>query len=250
MHHVHIKQEQMQRHDVERLLREQKPLLHRSPDRCEPYMTVLFSFNDRSTIKGIGLSTSMSELDDRSCLDGHTPLIRAVMSDDIEAVRYLIAKHADVQCMNADGRTPLTLASTEAMASMLLAHGAEPNQTDEHGRTALSYAVERRAQALIRLFLDQGAQVNQADSEGRTPLIWAVNVMNDSSDSSPTDLSVNDPSYSVLKTVDQLDCDIVQDLCERGADPNHLDMSGNTALSYAFQSGEPLLASLCLPVHQ
>ncbi|KAL7755715.1 hypothetical protein ACKLNR_014242 [Fusarium oxysporum f. sp. zingiberi] len=46
--------------------------------------------------------------------------------------------------------------------------------SDELGRTALSWAVERRQEAVVRLLLEKGAAIESKDTVGRTALSWAA----------------------------------------------------------------------------
>ena len=80
------------------------------------------------------------------------------------------------------GSTPLHLAATaghEAMVGLLLERGAEVNQSNERGATALHRAVEHAG--AVALLIRAGADLNASDERGRTPLHWAARyTLNDS----------------------------------------------------------------------
>ena len=58
---------------------------------------------------------------------------------------------------------------------MLVSAGADPNQRDCHGRTAIYSAIERGSLNAVKELLKSGADVNQADEDGVTPMQLAAN---------------------------------------------------------------------------
>ncbi|KAJ9235265.1 hypothetical protein DTO169E5_6231 [Paecilomyces variotii] len=65
---------------------------------------------------------------------------------------------------------------TEAVVDLLLRNGADPNVTDEDGRTPLSLLAKRRlnSKALVRSLLRAGCNPNRKDKYGRTALMGAI----------------------------------------------------------------------------
>lgn len=57
-----------------------------------------------------------------------------------------------------------------------LNEGANVNQKDENGQTALHYAAQRGYTEVARTLIERGAWVNPKDKEGRTPLIVASEI--------------------------------------------------------------------------
>jgi ankyrin repeat protein len=57
-----------------------------------------------------------------------------------------------------------------AVASLLLERGADVNQADRNGATALHIACESGHTEVATLLLEHGADVDQADNDGLTPL--------------------------------------------------------------------------------
>ncbi|KAK3987097.1 ankyrin-2 [Cladorrhinum sp. PSN332] len=103
----------------------------------------------------------------------------------LEAMRYLIAKGADVNAVSQRGQTPLHVAaqgpkpsqdnagsrSLEALR-ILLAHGADPNLLDKQGRSPLAMACSRNSDPeIVRELLREGADPNAGI---RSPLFEAI----------------------------------------------------------------------------
>ena len=90
---------------------------------------------------------------DRSS-SGTTPLMRACASGQIETVRMLIGRGADVNASNDLGWTPLmvaTLNKKSQVASLLIQSGADPYVKSEQGSTALDMAVNSEDEDLERI---------------------------------------------------------------------------------------------------
>uniref|UniRef100_A0A4W5JZL0 Uncharacterized protein n=1 Tax=Hucho hucho TaxID=62062 RepID=A0A4W5JZL0_9TELE len=80
----------------------------------------------------------------------------------------------------ATGRTPLMCAAKLPRTAdrtqflrLLLARGAEVDRRDSEGRTALSLASECGHLDAVRLLVQNGAHPGSSDSQGRTPLAYA-----------------------------------------------------------------------------
>ena len=91
--------------------------------------------------------------------DGETPLFAAVTMGKLGAAKLLLERGADANLANASGETPLMAAaegnvyikSSPDFMTLLLAHGAKTNLTDDQGRTALARATAAKNQAAIDL---------------------------------------------------------------------------------------------------
>lgn len=107
---------------------------------------------------------------------GRTTLMRAVIQGGSEkTVRLLIARKTSMEARDKTGCTALAWAAWHgriAIATLLLAHGADPNAQNQDGETVLAMAARRtRPQALIPLFgplFAAGADPSITDSSGRT----------------------------------------------------------------------------------
>lgn len=109
------------------------------------------------------------------------------------------------------GLTALTFAAREGditSAELLMAAGADPNQTTEYGWTPLLTAVNNRHYQLATVLLDWGADVNQANKGGWTPLYLATDNRNIEGGDYPTP----------RPDMDHLD--FIRILLDRGANPN------------------------------
>jgi ankyrin repeat protein len=155
-----------------------------------------------------GRGGNSSRFVDDTLTTGATPLLRAAIAHDSEAVRELLAHGALVDLPNVMGVTPLlgaagmgasardrrvnvegdVQARAIATLELLLAAGADVNArvTDIHSRTAriarLSTMSEREGQTalygavkfawtrVVAYLLEHGAQVNIVDALGKSPL--------------------------------------------------------------------------------
>ena len=65
------------------------------------------------------------------------------------------------------------------MVRVLLANGADIDALDEDQRTAISLAAKEGHLQASKLLIDEGASIEIADVDGMTPLSWAVNNSDD-----------------------------------------------------------------------
>lgn len=131
--------------------------------------------------------------------------------DSSEIMRLLLAKGANPNEVGSYGRTALMEASSATKVTLLLAKGAQLNTKDEEGRTALTRAVDRGDLAVVEALLKAGAQgLNAPNSDGETLLMRAVR---------------------------EGRTDLAKSLLTHGADPNLVDVLGDTALVLAYEKG-------------
>ena len=88
--------------------------------------------------------------------DGNTPLILATQMGYAEGADLLLKRRATVDSINSRGETPLIIATQQrdvAMVRLLLAAGANPRKTDRAaGLSALDYAArDSRAAVILKL---------------------------------------------------------------------------------------------------
>lgn len=148
---------------------------------------------------------------------GSTPLIGACMAGSLPNLQLLLAAKADPKALSKQGYSPLELcilnkSHSDQLATALLDGGAQPDQLDAHGQTALDYAAVNNLPIAAELLLQRGASVDLAGRDGMTPLMHAAN-----SDAQET----------------------VAVLLKHGADPlKGMTVSsgvGNTAVTWAFK---------------
>jgi len=92
-------------------------------------------------------------------------------------VELLLAAGADVNEKEAGGRTALHYAAWEnhaAVIELLLAAGADINAKSNYGGTALHYAAEQGHASVVELLLAAGADVNAQSTAGWTALHYAA----------------------------------------------------------------------------
>lgn len=117
---------------------------------------------------------------------GTTPLLRAAKAGDVAAMKLLLAHGANPELPTASGITPLMAAAgngatsfdtrgrykTEEQAvqavTLLLAAGAQVNERDNGGQTALHGAAGRGWNELVKTLVASRADVMVKDARGRT----------------------------------------------------------------------------------
>ena len=106
-----------------------------------------------------------------------TPLISAINSDSeqrVEVVSILISGKAQI---NPEGQfliSPLMHAVGDLeIVKLLIANGANVNQKNVRGATALMAAAIDGTASVVRYLLEQGADVNARDKDGTTALMCA-----------------------------------------------------------------------------
>lgn len=113
----------------------------------------------------------------------HTPLQRAAMRQQADAVDALLEQGASVGAENQRGRTALHYAVLRGqqgtdyslrMVRALLAHGADPNHTDATNRAPIDLAIERGTHAVVRALLANGTDPNRIDRNGYSLLTSAM----------------------------------------------------------------------------
>ena len=103
-------------------------------------------------------------------------LNNAIVADDIDRVRYLVAHGAHVDALDGEGYPPLVNASRFGFATVvayLVEHKANPNQPDRSGWTPLMYAAWGDRPDLAKMLLTHGAKLDSADHDGLTALAIA-----------------------------------------------------------------------------
>lgn len=106
-----------------------------------------------------------------------TPLISAINSDSehrVEVASILISGKAQINPKGKFLISPLMHAvGNLEMVKLLLANGADVNQKNFRGSTALMAAAIDGTPSVVRYLLEQGADVNASDKDGITALMCA-----------------------------------------------------------------------------
>jgi len=173
---------------------------------------------------------------------GMTPLLFAIRDGNVNMMRLLLDRGADINQSSGNHTTPLLIALLNGqvgIASELLARGADPNAADDHHRAALFAAID------LRNFNHE--KYGDLPTDGRDPvdLIKAL-LKKDANPNLKTDtvpvhgLMQFDASWVnfdgetpfVLAALSG-DIEVMQLLLENGADPNIATTQGSTALMAA-----------------
>lgn len=116
---------------------------------------------------------------------GRSALYYAVMNGNVDTVRVLLENGANPNRRTSDGQphllelgesTPLTLAAQrnyEAIAYLLVSHGADVNAKDSHDLTPLHYAAKRGNLDLALHLVRRGAEIEPRDEWNNTPEHYA-----------------------------------------------------------------------------
>lgn len=120
------------------------------------------------------------------------PLYLDMFQKNVRCAQFLIHRGANVNAYGRDrGATPLMVAQFHsrtassvgkrlAMTRLLIEAGANVNEQQRMGMTALFFAVGLASRGLVpcvhcaELLLQAGANPNVVDSKGQTPLLWAL----------------------------------------------------------------------------
>ncbi len=147
---------------------------------------------------------------------GHTALVNAVgtvYGQDLDLIKLLIAKGADVNAAGGRGETPLDGAAGRGnltIARLLIESGADLNPHAYPEGTPLHNATEQNRQEVARFLVERGARLSDKNQYGYTALHLAA-----------------------IRGCTEL----TKLLLERGADIHAGDRYGRTALFYAARHG-------------
>jgi ankyrin repeat protein len=155
-----------------------------------------------------------------------TALIFAVMAGDVQTVGALLDAGARLgDRMKVLGQflvRPLTLATFEgdsALVEYLIGRGANPNDVDDDGISALGWAALGNHADIVQALVARGAKVDQLDKHGMTPLLYAA-------------------------SIDFGDTVVLEKLIASGADLKAKNRQGMTALDLAKKYNHAMAASL------
>lgn len=134
---------------------------------------------------GFGVAQPVSQV-------GQTPVQRAALAGDIEAMRLLVAKGGDPKIKSVAGVTALMAAagvgwvlnqtyvdSKEGLleaVKLSLEKGTDVNAATSVGMTAMHAAARRGLPDVIAFLAKNGAKIDAKDSQGKTPLNYAENL--------------------------------------------------------------------------
>lgn len=167
-------------------------------------------------------ATDITIFDDR--VNDMTALMVACIDGRDDCVHALIGKKVDINAADKYGITALMHAThgSPSCLAILIKAGADVNQTEINGWTALTNSVDLASLSCIVQLLDNGADPDCQDRYGMTPLMY----------------SCGHDSLGYLECTKQL--------IEYSADVNIQDNNGQTALMWASRGNCLRTASLLL----
>jgi quinoprotein dehydrogenase-associated probable ABC transporter substrate-binding protein len=190
--------------------------------------------NDLDRVKFlVGKGADVSQPDNQ----GWTPLISAARQRHDDMIKLLIELGADVNLAKSDGTTPLIAAASRdhvPSIKVLLEHGADIEKPGPQGFRALPLAIADDNYEAAKALIEAGAKVNEpSGAEGLTPLMVAA------AQTAPAEGAMFLPSST-------RPIDIAKSLIERGANVNARSTKGVTALMIAATHNNPPMIGLLM----
>lgn len=132
-----------------------------------------------TTEEVLGILDSGVDVNARNEGSRETALMTTAGGGNLETVRLLIERGADVNAKSVEGGTALLVAieqHNEDVVDYLLAHGANANDklSVEPGLTALCMAAQRGYLRILKALLDAGADPEKRAGDGSTALVNAA----------------------------------------------------------------------------
>jgi ankyrin repeat protein len=124
--------------------------------------------------KGEGIMLNVNSKDRH----GHTPLIDAAKGGDLEAVKDLLHRGAEVDAQSEKGKTALHYAAANGhveVVKLLLANGAQVDARDHEWRTPLMLAAIYGCNHTVQALLSAGADTHARTLAGNSALVYAEN---------------------------------------------------------------------------
>ena len=178
------------------------------------------------------------------------------MVNNMENAKLLIAAKANINLASPySGLTPLMMAATRGhlnVAKSLIKHGADVNVVNKQNKTALTLAMERHCSAFVKLLLEKGADLHLKDNlENKTLLMEAaekgfadvVQLLLEKGE----DVNAREAIYgrtALMFAAASGSKETIKALLEKGADLNLATTEGQTALDFARQNGRSNLVEL------
>ena len=180
-----------------------------------------------------------------------TLLFDAIKAGNLQLLKSLVAKGANINSKNKRGETLLHIAVNSNdlnIVKWLLKEGININAIVSHflnkeGSTALHYAIETGNLEIASLLIQKGADINILDLQGQSPLDLAIDFMWEEEARS---LFKTNQNASLSFAIYDKDLKAGEALIQAGADVNQTDDDSNTLLHLAVKKGDFNLVRLCI----
>jgi ankyrin repeat protein len=208
-----------------------------------------------------GLRAWIAAVSDVDCRDdeAYTVLHHAAEAGQLECLDALLAAGANPNARSQGGYTPIFLAALlqdgEAVIERLIRGGADVNQAADDGDTVLhNLSANEGNYNIFRFILQHGANPNARRTCGETPLqmaaVWGVTecVRDLLAEGADTEVADRGGGTALTLTAAQTEehLEITELLLEYGADPDHAEVTGYTALHFAAQGGHARIVAKLL----
>lgn len=107
----------------------------------------------------------------------HSGLMEALENGNINLIKFIIEKGADVNLCDETGNNPLMHAINKRnlqIVNLLIENGAAVNYNDCGGCTPLMTAVKQQNFSIVKNLVERGADVNKSDFSGQKALDFAL----------------------------------------------------------------------------
>ncbi|GES60475.1 hypothetical protein ATEIFO6365_0002098600 [Aspergillus terreus] len=199
---------------------------------CSANLAIIDIFYDR--LPDIDVINSLSE----------TPLIVACQGNRVQVAEELLKRGADIEVKHVPSkRTPLTIACEmgfEPLAKMLLDHGADP-YIRYYGRPNIAIAASHGHTGIVKMLVEHGVPIDLTSNILQTPLIMAAKTGHaevvDALHGADVDHADITGRSALSYAAEVKEGRTIQCLLDRGADPDLLDVQGRSPLSWAVLAG-------------
>ena len=151
-----------------------------------------------------------------------TPLVFAMITNDLEMLKVLISMGVDKDADDIWGLTPIMAAITskkDAVLRFLVGQGANKDKANHEGQTPIMVAIASKNNTALEFLVDKGADIDKTNHKGQTSIIVAIASQN----------------YRALEY-----------LAHKGAELNKESLKGNTPIGFAIQINNTAMLQLLL----
>ena len=190
---------------------------------------------------------------------GMTPLHHAIVAGNIDSVRMLLARNADVKAIDNSRNTAMLFAcrardNAAVLATFLLQHGADVNAANNEGMTPFMVvnSTPPYNSKLISAIFSAKPELNAQNNHGETALMLCLTRYATGAPKIPWAMILHIPGLNFdlqdrdgYTAMNQLACVranpdntalLIDALCSKGANPNIPDKRGRTPLYNAISS--------------